>query len=110
MKVEIDISVLRSDGVAFGRIFGPVEFAALPPIGSKIIFSSPRNPVDAIAIDGFKSHLAVENVLLYPSFERDVSVLISLEDITVNSRGDAQLLVKYLTEGFDLFFDEYFVD
>ena len=85
---------------------GLLDFAAVPFIGSTIIFAHPKNSVTPVILDGFSGFLKVVDLRFEPS-DADASVALSLEDIRVSHIEDAKKVMKYLEDGFGLSNDEY---
>lgn len=106
MKIYLDFSILGSEGSAFGRVSGVVDFVAVPPIGSSIVLSRPAKAIAPAYIGGFNGQLRVEDLRFEPS-SVDVSIAASLESVVVASIDEARKVMKYLEEGFGLIGDEY---
>jgi hypothetical protein len=106
MNVAIDVSLLSVAGEAIGRIHGSLRLASAPIAGSSIAFLDPKMPVSLPSVDGFDGLVRVSSLQFAANDEAD-GVLALLEDIVVPSRQDGLILVKFLTDGFGLFFEEY---
>lgn len=106
MKVNIDSSLLVSDGAAIGRIHGSVNLASAPSIGSSISFMYPKEPTTFPVVGGFNGLVRVSAVQFAANCESD-GVLALLEDIVVSNRQDGLRLAEFLREGFGLFLEVY---
>jgi hypothetical protein len=107
MNVSVDISILCADGSAIGMVSGDLNLIGLPPEGALITFSEPNAGIEYVTIEGFSGRLQIKKLVFRPSAEREPSLLLVLEDITVNNVGDGQKIMKYLEDGFGLYPYEY---
>lgn len=106
MKFHLDASIFsRSEG-SLGMVSGDVELPMLPPIGSKLSFSSPLNPTNLVSVKGFHGLLTVES-LIFQLQGGDVTAHVCLEDIIVDTHEDGRNLMAYLEAGFGLYADEF---
>jgi hypothetical protein len=106
MKFYIDISLFTESSGAYGNITGTIDLPACPCAGNIISFSVPlKTRVKPITIKEFSGHLTIMKVIFGIGEKETIS--LALDDITVKNKEDANLLVTYLSSGFDLFFDEY---
>jgi hypothetical protein len=106
MKIYIDLSVL-TNAAAVGRVHGELELAAVPPIGSRLVLSSPKNGVLPIQVSGFTGQLRICEILFWPVSPDTVSVSLMLDDVVVASISEGREVMKFLEDGFGLYVDEY---
>jgi hypothetical protein len=108
MKVHVEISVFTSSR-SVGRVYGALEFAAVPQIGSRIVLTWPSKEL-ALRKPKFNSQILVEDVYYTPNLQDENGVSIILEDITCESVLDAKKVAEFLCVGFGLMFDDYGVE
>jgi hypothetical protein len=106
MKLEIDISVVAG-ARAMGRLFGSINLASVPTVGSRIDLSgSGRDFPPGVR---FSPQFEVEHVTYFPvtgGVER--SMLLSLSDLTLDSPEDVSSLTQYLRKEYELDFEEFY--
>ena len=90
-----------------GRLFGSINLASVPPVGSRIDLSgSGRDFPPGVR---FSPQFEVEHVTYFPvtgGVER--SMLLSLSDLTLDSPEDVSSVAQYLREEFELDFEEFY--
>lgn len=105
MKIYIDISIFVRQERSLGQAFGNIELPCIPSVGASISFSSPAADTVPFVCDGFSGALEVTNVQLVANSGSD-NVVVSLEDLVLNSESDGKAVMEYLRTGFALFVDE----
>ncbi|WP_353572458.1 hypothetical protein [Candidatus Albibeggiatoa sp. nov. BB20] len=108
MKVHIDFSVFISsltESEAYGNVSGTVELPAVPSSGDEISMC-PRQKLFP-KIKGATWMMNIDKVTF--SVGED-EVCLSLQDVVVKTRSDAEALVDYFVDGFDLDFDCFLDD
>jgi hypothetical protein len=106
MKIYIDFSIICSGGPAFGNVYGYIYLTHIPPIGSTVKLSDPKNGAK-LEISGYIGHFKVENIIFVPDSDEFTKILLSLSDITLKNKDDARKLGRFMEDGFGLFCDEY---
>jgi hypothetical protein len=105
MNIYIDISVFLKQKRSMGQVFGNIELPSIPSIGARVSFRSPRSGVTPVVCDGFAGTLEVKAVQLIANAVDD-NVIVSLEDLVLNTEADAKAVMEYFKTGFALFVDE----
>ena len=106
MKLTIDASVFVATTLSWGRVWGSVEFPAVPAIGTTVSFAIPVKGGVPLP-NGFTAELKVESVVFRPNVKDETGVMVFLEDLVVESSEQAAVVTKYLERSFDLFVDKY---
>lgn len=105
MRVYIDFSVFISsptESEAYGNVHGTVELPAIPTSGDRILFmKSPKKKLFP-KIEGATWSIVVD-VVIFSIGEDDIC--LSLQDVIVKTKSEAEALVDYFVDGFDLYFD-----
>lgn len=111
MKVHVDFSIFissPSESEAYGNVHGIVELPTIPTSGDKVLFvDSPKNKLFPKVEDATWS-IAVSNVMFPVGKEKSVHLL--LQDVFVKTKSEAEALVDYFVDGFDLYFDCFLDD
>ena len=103
MKVHVDFSIFISsptESKAYGCVHGTIELPAIPSSGDDVLFvDSPKNKLFP-KVEGATWSLAVSSVMFPVGKEKTVHLL--LQDVVVKTKPDAEALVDYFVDGFDL--------
>jgi hypothetical protein len=103
---HIDFSVFLADGTAYGNVAGTMELPFVPRVGENISFLFPDNGVMPLVVPEFSGIQRVNNVT-YNLSELSAQVLLSLEDVTLATRAQAQDLFHFFYKGYGLCGYEY---
>ena len=107
MKIYIDISIFTA-ALAVGNVKGTIEVEVIPNIGDTICFSSPINKnILPCSVESFDWLIKVESKIFNPLPNIGGGVLLSLQDLTLDTLEEAIKVSKYLEDGFSLFFDNF---
>jgi hypothetical protein len=105
MEVNIDFSVFISsptESEAYGNISGTLVLPAIPSSGDELsFFFSPRKKMFP-KIEGVRWVLSIETVVFLVGHDK---VCLSLEDVVIKTKSEAEVLVDYFVDGFGLYFD-----
>lgn len=100
-QIAINLSVFTEPHVAFGRITGLLDLAAIPREGERISFQFPHNDIQPKEIEGFYYRVTVRSVTHLPgSGQQDA--LLELDDLELRTIEDAAWVMAYLDKGFGL--------
>lgn len=106
MNVDIDFSVFTAAGGAIGNVTGQLQVYCLPQVGDIIVFSVAKPNRNIHCPKEFDGHLTVLHRTISAAAEERAPTL-SLSDVTVPNKQNANDLANYLECGFDLFMDFY---
>lgn len=98
MKVYIDASIFTRGG-SFGMVTGEIDLPHEPQIGDTIMLG--RNAKSGAPPNGFSGSMTVTGRIHVPT-DTPLRLSLSLEDITVETVQDAQMLITYFEKGFGL--------
>jgi hypothetical protein len=104
VKVIVDASIFTREAGAFGNVSGSIEVSCEPRIGDTISFNNPKSGVESPP--GFGGLARVRSRVLTAGGDPH-GPLLELEDLNVETIGDAQALIAYLEQGFKLFANVY---
>lgn len=102
MKMNVDFSVNTVGGNSIGSVDGEMEFRINPLIGDTIYFSSSSNGTAIPSGHKYGGLLKVQERIIRPNHDGN-SVMLSLEDLTVDSREQALSIMQYLEDCYGLF-------
>jgi hypothetical protein len=104
MKLSIDISIFTDSDGAYGQVMGSITVDIVPQIGDSISFLFPLVQVTERSM-AFPGLLRVKDRIFNAA--ADSSVALSLEDVVVPTREDADVVAKLMETGFRFTVDRF---
>jgi hypothetical protein len=106
MKVVVDVSIFTREGGAFGNASGAIDVSFEPHVGDSISFLPTRAGAEIPPM--FTGLLHVEGRTITAGGDSH-GLMLSLEDVTVDTVEDAQAILAFFEDAHGLFanvFDE----
>jgi len=104
MKVNVDFSIFISSSTAYGNIHGQLMLPAIPSSGDELSFLHSFKKKEFPKITGGTWSIEIDKVIFFVGKDE---VFLSLQDIVVSTKKDADALIDYFVDGFGLYFDCY---
>ncbi|WP_156516983.1 hypothetical protein [Delftia sp. GW456-R20] len=105
MIFNIDFGIFLASGESFGQISGKIESHASPVPGMSFTFIFPLRKTEISPFSHWDGYLCIGQVAIIPLPSDAGDLSISLSDLVMPSRSDAEQVVSYFQEGFGLYFD-----
>jgi hypothetical protein len=101
MKIDIDVSIFTRGG-SFGHAIATIELAMIPNVGDTLSFIFPKDSVGPRP-SGFSGMLKVSARIVDAAGRPNI--LLTLEDLILETPAEAAAVAKYLERGFGIVVD-----